>query len=280
MHYDLEGYLGTFTLVDIIQFLTFSNKSGTLTLHHEQHSYSLTFEHGKITYVAATTRMHRMGELLVESGKITRDDLELALENQAHDADPLPLGQILLEMQLVQPEDLQACIDQQLEETIYKLFLLHNCRYTFKAGPLSKFGGRAVDLVGERIIMDAIRRIDEWNHVHTVVSSVRMVFQRTNDNPEAILQFILQQKQVSEQPEVPGDDDWGDETDLFEVEQPDDEITASDIRVYYALDGNRDIVQVAQESGLTQLAVAQSVYKLSHAGLVQAVLPEKVYAVV
>ena len=73
---DLEGRLRVFNISDILQMLAFTHKTGTLTLAQGWNTRTVTFEHGRITYIAAAIRLPSVPELLIRAGKITARDLE------------------------------------------------------------------------------------------------------------------------------------------------------------------------------------------------------------
>jgi hypothetical protein len=174
MKSDLEGSLRCFTLSDILQLLGFSGQTGTLTLKQGWDSRTICFEQGRLTYIAAATRLPTTGELLVHAGKVTQQQLQLAsvaAQQAGHD-----LATTLLDWSWVTTEDLKICQDQLLEETIYSLFLWRNCSFSFDSGVLDKNNGFAIDIATERLVIDGTRRVDEWIDISSVVPSMRMTF--------------------------------------------------------------------------------------------------------
>jgi hypothetical protein len=234
--FDLVGRLRSFTFSDILQLLAFSGQTGTLTLEQGWNSRSLTFERGRICYIAAATRLATVGQLLLAAGKIDADQLDAALALAR--ADDLPLDEALLATGAVEAADLRRCRDQQLEETIYSLFLWRNCRFTFEGGRIDREeGGIVVDLASERLIMDGTRRVDEWIAISPSVPSVRLIFVPTGAN------------------------------------RPDDPFDRS---VLELLDGKLDVGAIAGAAGTTQFDVARALHRLVQAGLARAQAPDKV----
>src|SRR5688500_7371306 len=157
---DLVGRLKSFTFSDLLQLISLSGQTGTLALSQGWNSRTLTFEHGRISYIAAATRLPTAGQLLLAAGRIDRVTLDAAHAAQA--ATGVTVEEALLASG-VDAGDLRRCRDQQLEETIYSLFLWRSCRFAFTCGLVEKEeGGIAVDLASERLIMDGTRRVDEW----------------------------------------------------------------------------------------------------------------------
>ncbi len=233
--WDLAGRLGTFTLSDIFQMISFSGKTGTLTLIQGWNTRTISFRQGRIAYIAAGTRLPTILELLLRGGHVTRAQLaEIARQGVTGEAQVIPA---LVEAGVVSQEDVERSAEQQLESTIYSLFLWRNCIFTFTADNLVMEGGVPVDLDSEYMIIEGTRRVDEWIEVSPIVPSVFMIFQR---RPVVV-------------PSI-----------------KDDELS-----VYHLLDGVRDVATIAQETGKTQFETAKILYNLVKRGIAEAVPPNK-----
>lgn len=77
--FDLQGRIGCFTLSDLLQTLSFTQKTGTLTLIQGWNTRTICYEQGRITYIAAATRLPSVVELLLQAGSLTSQQLEKAL---------------------------------------------------------------------------------------------------------------------------------------------------------------------------------------------------------
>ncbi len=69
--FDLQGRIGCFSLSDLLQTLSFTQKTGTLTLIQGWNTRTICYEQGRITYIAAATRLPTPVEMLLQSGQIT-----------------------------------------------------------------------------------------------------------------------------------------------------------------------------------------------------------------
>lgn len=74
--FDLQGRIGLFTLTDLLQTLSFTQKTGTLTLIQGWNTRTVCFEQGRITYIAAATRLPSIVDLLIQAGKLNAVQLE------------------------------------------------------------------------------------------------------------------------------------------------------------------------------------------------------------
>src|SRR5689334_3585889 len=73
--FDLQGRIGCFSLSDLLQTLSFTQKTGTLTLIQGWNTRTICYEQGRITYLAAATRLPTAVELLLQSGRLDQKRL-------------------------------------------------------------------------------------------------------------------------------------------------------------------------------------------------------------
>lgn len=74
--FDLQGRIGLFTLTDLLQTLSFTQKTGTLTLIQGWNTRTICFEQGRISYIAAATRLPSVVDLLIHAGKLNPVQLQ------------------------------------------------------------------------------------------------------------------------------------------------------------------------------------------------------------
>jgi hypothetical protein len=179
--FDLRGRLGAFSISDILQMFTYTEKTGTLSMIQGWNTRTITFERGRISYVAAGSRLPSVIELLIRNGRLRREDIDQRPRGMTDAA----LLQVLLDRRMISHGDLQRCQEQLLESSIYTLFLWRNCQFTFKAGQIIKEGGVAVSVDSTHMIIEGTRRVDEWIDISPVVPSVFMIFRRKARLPAA-----------------------------------------------------------------------------------------------
>ncbi|MCX2727835.1 DUF4388 domain-containing protein [Thermomicrobium sp. 4228-Ro] len=173
--YDLEGWLGAFTLSDLLQMLAYTHKTGTLTLIQGWNTRTITFERGRITYVAAGSRLPTLSELLVRAGALRAEEVE---QLAAEEPDEERLLERLLTEGRIALDDLERCREQQLEVAIYTLFLWRNCRFTFRAGECRYEDGIPISVDSMQVILEGTRRVDEWIQFSPVIPSVSVIFRK------------------------------------------------------------------------------------------------------
>jgi len=229
---DLQGKLSVFSLSDLFQMLSFTRKTGTVTLIQGWNSRTITFEDGRVSYVAAGSRLPTMVELLHRNGKVDREQMETLKQSRARSS--AEMIEQLRSAGAITAEDLQTCREQLLELSIYTLFLWRNCYFTFKAGEVVREGGVAVDVDSMQIIIEGTRRVDEWIEVSPVVPSVYMIFRTRKDRP---------------------------------LESPPGDLTLT----LNLIDGTRDVFAISRRLGFTQFQTARALYELVQRGYIEAV---------
>jgi hypothetical protein len=234
--FDLRGKLGAFSISDIFQMFSYLQKTGTLTMIQGWNSRTITFENGRITYVAAGSRLPNIADLLIRNGRVDRNYVERLRVSRAGDAE---IVRLLQEAGKVTPDDLQQCQDQLLEISIYTLFLWRNCYFTFKAGEVVKDGGVAVTTPDStHLIIEGTRRVDEWIEISPVVPSQFLIFRKRQKLP------------TTRPPQH-----------LFDA--------------FNAIDGHRDVIEIGRALGATQFAAAKAVAELVTRGYVEAMPPNR-----
>jgi hypothetical protein len=235
--YDLQGRLGNFLISDIIQMIGLSGKTGTLTLIEGWNTRTISFEKGRICYVAAGNKLPGLFEMLVRIGRLNRQQVETFKARRPGHSEEAMI-QELVGRKLLSREDVDRCNELLLETAIYSLFLWRNCAFTFKANELVREGGVSVTVDGNHLIIEGTRRVDEWIQISPLVPSVFMIFRQ---RPHLI------ERQVPEHLR----------------------------RVFDSVDGRRDVTSIGRAVGLSQFDAAKALYELAEGRFVESIPPNK-----
>ncbi|MDF1660488.1 MAG: DUF4388 domain-containing protein [Planctomycetota bacterium] len=186
-----KGHVGGVkNLADIFRSLANDRQSGTLTITEKRLTKKIYFEQGSITLLSSTRRL-RIGELLVATGKITDDDLELAIKLQKQSRNRL--GEILVEEGFCDEEDIKRIVRYQVEGEIYDCFLWQEAEYEFQPGvkPDELQGGNPqilrLDINTNALVMEALHRLEEWRTtIRPLVPTTKEVYMQTGRNAEGM----------------------------------------------------------------------------------------------
>lgn len=233
----IEGPLKELGIHDVFQLLDVSRKTGVLRITSKirQNQGTVYFDGGAVVYAEIQTNPHRLGELLVQAGKLGDADLSRAREIQQR-GDRRRLGEILVEMGAITERELERQVRRQIEEVVFEMMSWQEGYFSFIEGPLPAFAGdSAVRLPTEALLMEGARRIDEWSRIESKIPHLDIV------------PALPPAEQVSEGM-----------LDLL----------PSEWEVLAAIDGERSIRGIAALLGRTEFDVAKIVFGLSAAGIV------------
>lgn len=173
----LEGTFKDFHIADIVQLIGLQRKTGRLTLEGEEDTLAITFEDGTVTW-AQSTRVpweRRMAQLLVARGLLKPAQLQEVLSKQ--EESQKKLSAILTEAGLVKKKDWDDTLAREVEEAIYRPFRWTAGRYRFVSESSADLtDGRIGPLGAEAVLMEGIRRVDEWPAILRDVPSMTLVF--------------------------------------------------------------------------------------------------------
>lgn len=133
----LTGNLEDLGLGEILQILSFTNKSGVLRLHATKKSGSIVFKSGKVVKAYANYARLGIGDLLVKSGALGADKVELAKRKQKECSYAEPLGSILSRDLGVSSDLASQTATRYVEKIIYSFFHWKEGCFVFELGDYS-----------------------------------------------------------------------------------------------------------------------------------------------
>ena len=172
----LEGTFKDFHIADIVQLIGLQRKTGTLTLEGEDDTVVVTFQDGAVVWAQSTQLAwdDRLARLLVPRKLLTASQLQELTAGQQESKKKL--GVLLAERGLVPRKEWDAMLAREVEETAYRPFGWKNGRYRFVPQPsVETPDGRIGPIPAEGLLMEGIRRLDEWPMIHERVPSAAMV---------------------------------------------------------------------------------------------------------
>jgi hypothetical protein len=167
----LTGDLKHFPIIDIIQLLHGSRKSGVLRLSGERGESQLVFHEGGLVSANYLNSRVRIGQVLVSAGAITEDQLVRALEIQESAGDRRqPLVNTLLEQGMVDETEAYNCLESLIEMTIIEVMTWKEGRFSLEMGAVGGTDGyrfsktsfpQRILLNSQGVLMEALRIYDE-----------------------------------------------------------------------------------------------------------------------
>ncbi|MBI3803415.1 MAG: DUF4388 domain-containing protein [Nitrospirae bacterium] len=177
----LEGSIEEFGLPEIFQMIVLQKKEGILMLTHEKTSLSIEFKQGEIIAAGNGDNDARLADLLIKAEKIGAEKLKTVLKEQKKTK--RPFIQILSEVGKIAPDDLKKLNRTLMEESVFELFEWKTGSYKFEPEKTA-FDAKFVAPLGtEFVLMEGVRRIDEWPMLKRKISSREMVFEKIETAP-------------------------------------------------------------------------------------------------
>jgi len=180
---ELSGTITATELAEIFQLLTTSRKEGTLTVSDGKRKKSIYFSRDGVTLLFEKDKRARsLGELLVDYGRISEEQLQEALEQ--HRSTGKRLGEVVQEMGLVSAQGIEDLIRTQIEEEIFDLLSWRGGTFQFRDEPppeiLADTEHSYTSLLFDpnSLLMEAARRMDEWERIGELIRTEREVFRR------------------------------------------------------------------------------------------------------
>lgn len=171
----LEGSIQEFGLTEIFQLILIQKKEGTLALTHEKDSVFVYFKGGQIVKIQNGAEEEALGNALIRTGKITIEQLKKGLNEQK--IKKQPLIQILTGLKYISAAEIKKANRLFTEETIFQLFSWKTGKYKFEQKEVVYDPDLIDPLSTEFILMEGMRRIDEWPLLLKKIPSREAVFE-------------------------------------------------------------------------------------------------------
>lgn len=175
----LSGNLETMPLPDILQFIGLGRKTGVLHVVDGRTEKKLMFEDGIAVCCASNNPKEYLGQHLLARTAIGEAELEKAFRRQAREG--RPLGEILVQAGLISAEDLDRVLRRKIEDSMYELFGWQAGEFSFDEGELEAGSVPVrVQLSWESLLMEGARRTDELARIRQIIPSdgLRLIVRR------------------------------------------------------------------------------------------------------
>lgn len=160
------GNLNTISLTDVFQLIFTSKKTGALTISKADTKRSVFFREGFLVHAMSTDRQDLFGNLLLKKGRISKADLNHVLSTLKEGK---KIGAHLVEQGLFTREEIYECLKMQIEEVVYGLFGWKDGTFDFAEGKTPPPEAIQTELNPMNMIMEGMRRIDEWGELKKVL---------------------------------------------------------------------------------------------------------------
>lgn len=187
-----DGDLEHLPIVDVIQLLHATGKSGTLTLKSSKGESQLVFLDGFVVSANHVNNSIRIGQVMLDMGLIKKEDLDRALKEQKQaGANRKPIIQTMIEGGMVKTDDAYKGLEALIEMTIVEVL-------TWTKGTFSLDVTKSTIADDYRYFPEQVKQEIHLNTQNLLMDALRIYDERKRDGtltPEAMFGVA---------PEIPG----------------------------------------------------------------------------
>jgi Domain of unknown function (DUF4388) len=173
----LRGELRTMPLPDVLQWVATGRKTGTLHVERRSVQKRIILRDGHVHSSASNDPRESLGQFLIRLRLITEEQLFRAL--LAQEEKGRLLGSLLVSDGILTEDDLRQALKAKAEETIYDLFLWPSGQFEFREGEYPEDLHITFETPVTPVILEGIRRVDEWQRIRAVFPSMDTTFRAT-----------------------------------------------------------------------------------------------------
>lgn len=173
----LRGDLRTMPLPDVLQWVGTGRKTGTLHVERRSVQKRIILREGTIFSSWSNDPRESLGQFLIRLRLVSEEQLFRAL--LAQEEKGRLLGSILVGDGILTEDDLRRALKAKAEETIYDLFLWPSGQFEFREGEVPENIHITFETPVTPVILEGIRRVDEWQRIRAVFPSMETTFKAT-----------------------------------------------------------------------------------------------------
>ncbi|MBK8013497.1 MAG: DUF4388 domain-containing protein [Deltaproteobacteria bacterium] len=161
------------SIIDFIGFLASSYQSGILTVASGEVERSVYLHQGDVVWASSTAPADRLGEFLLRHGKITREQLQVAVRDGEK-----RIGRACVERGFIAAHELWTMVQAQLTDVFDKLLAMDAGVWSFSVASAQALAESQIHLSTQGLLVDALRRLDEMTVFRRTIRSGDTVIHR------------------------------------------------------------------------------------------------------
>jgi CheY-like chemotaxis protein len=171
----MGGDIAAIPLAEILQVLQMQRQTGVLKITNARSAVTISIRQGLVDFVQSrgVAEEFRLGRYFVEKGLLTREQLEEMVHGKLGST---LLGDRLLDSGRVGKEDLDEALIRQSSELIYDVLRWPYGRFSFTREPFRPEAEAAKLGLGiAGLVLEGFRRVDEWRLMESTINFDQVV---------------------------------------------------------------------------------------------------------
>lgn len=234
-----SGSLGPRGVASALRALCDREETGRLEIVRGDERAALWLRDGAVYTAQAPEARARLGDRLVGAGELSSEQLEGALAAQRDDVERRRIGELLVERGAIDRATLRHYVQAQILDSVTATLAWRDGEWTFVPGEETA-EDTPLDMSLENLLMDAARRLEQWEVIRAELGSL-----------DAVVDFTPR-KTGAEVALTP--DEWS---------------------LMTQIDGAATITEIAEQAGYGQFETARIMYGLVTAGIVRTLEDEQ-----
>lgn len=184
----IQGRLRDVPLEDILSLIAGGRKSGVLTVTLDEREARVHFEDGRVLYARIEDGAN-LGEYLVRLELMTPEQVQALISRQSKENPHTPLGMMAVRQGIINDDDLRKALEAQVLDATTEILIwsdIPRSRFHFKErGTDASQVSTPHHLDALALLMEATRRLDEWRRGQIKPHEVLEVATNLQNDPQA-----------------------------------------------------------------------------------------------
>jgi DNA-binding response OmpR family regulator len=197
----LAGDLAVVSIADVLMLLQDRGYTGMVHLAHGRMQMDIYLGQGRVQFAGAhgVAEEFLLGRFLVGGGFLNQDQLTAALDERRKAAGGELLGAFLCSQGLLAPAHLRKAMAKQTSALVFESLRWGSGRFSFRpASELPQVAlDASLDLPVDGLILEGLRRVEEWRVIEQEIRDFDMIFVRNEDKLASFSRGQLLREEVA-----------------------------------------------------------------------------------
>jgi hypothetical protein len=185
----IRGSLEESSLPELLRSVTRSHETGVLTCTIHEYQKAIYILDGQIIFASSSNTDDRLGESLLRNDRVPLRPLMIASKMVRPGK---RLGSILVDMNVLSPEELVEGVRNQVKDIIHSLFKVTKGQYELALKDVNTHEMILLNISTEDIIFDGVKSINSWTRILKGLGSIQHTMVPSAEASKLILNLTLE----------------------------------------------------------------------------------------